>query len=128
MLLAVRKPDPGPVAGGEYGNAGGLDGSGKMHGTAVMSDEEPGPREDGSALTWGKVAAEVDDRAGGRRGLTPAVGGELTGFVLMGRTGENERVIRIANGEFGEQGPPILATPVFGLHFRAYTDGNDGVF
>ena len=42
VLLSVRKPDAGFVAGGEYRDAGGLDGGGEVHGAAVVSDEDAG--------------------------------------------------------------------------------------
>ncbi len=63
MLLAVGKPDARLVAGGEDGDAWGLDGGGEVHGAAVVADEEAGVAEGGGALARGEEAAEIDDRA-----------------------------------------------------------------
>ena len=54
MLTAVGKPDARLVAGGEDGNAWSLDGSGEVHGAAVMTDEDASVGEDSCALARGE--------------------------------------------------------------------------
>src|SRR5882757_11302378 len=75
MLFAVGKPDSRLVAGGEDGDAGGLDGCGKVHGAAVVTDKDRGLREDGGTFAWRQQAAEIDDRTRGV--LPPAIRGKL---------------------------------------------------
>src|SRR6202021_2792927 len=59
MLLAEGKPDARLVAGGEDGDAWGLDGCGEVHWAAVVADKYRGPGEDGGALAWGWQPAGV---------------------------------------------------------------------
>lgn len=53
VAVAVGEPLPREVARGEDGDATGADGSGEMHGAAVMADEEASTGKGGGALSWG---------------------------------------------------------------------------
>ena len=53
----VRKPQAGWFAGGEDGDAGGLDGGGEVHGTGIVAEEEAGAFEYGGGLAGGEEAA-----------------------------------------------------------------------
>ncbi len=57
MLFAVGEPDTGFVAGREDGDARGLNGCGKVHGSAVVAEEDTGVGKNSGALAWAEVAA-----------------------------------------------------------------------
>ncbi len=127
VLSAIGKPDAGSVTSGEDGNTGGLDCGGKMHGAAVMADEDPGSREDGGALARGERAAEVDDPPPCGGSVAPAVRSKLARVAFMRRAAEDKGVAGIKDSEFTEQGAPVFAAPVLRLDFGAYTDGDNGL-
>ena len=118
VLRAVGEPDARLVARRKDSHARGLDGGSKMHGAAVVSEEEACMGEDSGALARGEAAAEVED--GARSGvLPPALGGEVAGFALVGASEQDKGVLRVWPGERGEESAPVLAAPVFRLALGA---------
>lgn len=124
VLAAMGEPDAGLVAGGKDGDTRGLDGSGKVHGAAVVADEDASLGEGCSAFAGGEEAAEVDDGTG-EGGISPTGGGELAGLAFFGCSAKGQGVAGIEGSEVGEKRSPVVAAPVFGLDFGAYADGDE---
>jgi len=124
MLLAVGEPDAGDVASGEDGHAGGFDGSGEVHGAAVVADEDTRPGEDGGTLAGCELATEIDDGAAGI--LPPTGSGEVAGLTLFGSSAEGKGVPWVEPGKTAEEGAPVLAAPILGLDLGADAEGDEG--